>query len=222
VRDPSKIDYEAAKAHTITIRVTDLNGLTYDKSFTISVLDYVYDDPNPDPDDVPDTPMYRPLISGTIGNDALMGDLGRNRMFGAPGNDILDGKGGADILHGNAGNDTLTGGSGNDIFVFDTKPNRSTNKDRILDFGVADDTIWLDNYVFAKLGRSGSENKPALLKKDFFVVGSKAKDKNDYVVYDKAKGVLFYDSDGSGRGKAIEIATLSKKLAMTHKDFFVI
>jgi Ca2+-binding RTX toxin-like protein len=222
VRDPSKIDYEAAKAHTITIRVTDLNGLTYDKSFTISVLDYVYDDPNPDPDDVPDTPMYRPLISGTIGNDALMGDLGRNRMFGAPGNDILDGKGGADILHGNAGNDTLTGGSGNDIFVFDTKPNRSTNKDRILDFGVADDTIWLDNYVFAKLGRSGSENKPALLKKDFFVVGSKAKDKNDYVVYDKAKGVLLYDSDGSGRGKAIEIATLSKKLAMTHKDFFVI
>ena len=37
-----------------------------------------------------------------------------------------------------------------------------------------------------------------LLEKDFFVVGAKAKDKNDYVIYDKAKGILYYDADGSG------------------------
>jgi hypothetical protein len=34
--------------------------------------------------------------------------------------------------------------------------------------------------------------------------------------------VLYYDADGSGAGKALEIATLTKKLPMTYKDFFVI
>jgi Ca2+-binding RTX toxin-like protein len=108
------------------------------------------------------------------------------------------------------------------VFVFDTKASKSTNRDKILDFKVADDTIWLDNKVFTKLGKTGSEKKPGQLKKDFFIVGPKAKDKNDYVVYDKAKGVLLYDADGSGKGKAVEIATLAKKLAMTYKDFLVI
>jgi hypothetical protein len=50
----------------------------------------------------------------------------------------------------------------------------------------------------------------------------KAKDKNGYVIYDNKKGVLYYDADGSGKGKQVEIASLSKKLAMTYKDFFVI
>ena len=60
------------------------------------------------------------------------------------------------------------------------------------------------------------------MKKNFFAVGPKAKDKNDYVIYDSKKGVLLYDADGSGKGKAVEFASLSKKLAMTYKDFFVI
>jgi hypothetical protein len=54
------------------------------------------------------------------------------------------------------------------------------------------------------------------------VVGSAAKDRDDYLVYDKAKDVLLYDADGSGRGKAVEIATLTKNLAIAHKDFFII
>jgi Ca2+-binding RTX toxin-like protein len=116
----------------------------------------------------------------------------------------------------------LTGAKGKDVFVFDSKASRSTNRDKIVDFSVKDDSIWLDNKVFGKLGKSGSEKKPAQLKKDFFTIGSKAKDKNDHIVYDKAKGVLFYDADGSGKGKAVEIASLSKKLPMTYKDFFVI
>ena len=60
------------------------------------------------------------------------------------------------------------------------------------------------------------------LKKDFFVVGSKAKDKNDYIVYDKAKGVLSYDADGSGKVKQVEFTGLSRNLKLTEKDFFVI
>ena len=46
--------------------------------------------------------------------------------------------------------------------------------------------------------------------------------KNDYIVYDSKKGVLYYDADGSGKGGAVEITTLSKNLKMTNKDFFII
>ncbi|MBL0404346.1 calcium-binding protein [Microvirga aerilata] len=129
----------------------------------------------------------------------------------------------ANKLWGGLGNDQLTGELGKDIFVFDTKAHKSTNKDRIVDFNVKDDTIWLDNKVFSKLGKKGSETKPVQLKEDFFVTGTKAKDKNDTIIYDKKKGVLLYDADGSGsKVKAVEVATLSKNLKLTEKDFFVI
>ncbi|MBF9194856.1 Ig-like domain-containing protein [Microvirga terrestris] len=144
------------------------------------------------------------------------------RIPGSPSSDLLKGGSGSDRLWGGLGNDQLTGGSGKDIFVFDTKPNKKSNLDKIADFSVKDDSIWLDNKIFTKLGKAGSEVKPTQLKKDFFVKGSKAKEKNDYMIYDSKKGVLAYDADGSGKGKAIEIAQLSKKLAMTYKDFFVI
>jgi hypothetical protein len=34
--------------------------------------------------------------------------------------------------------------------------------------------------------------------------------------------VLLYDADGSGKGKAVEIATLAKGLALKASDFFVV
>jgi Ca2+-binding RTX toxin-like protein len=144
------------------------------------------------------------LKGNSIAN-AITGNLGKNTIYGG------------------MGNDQLTGGSGKDNFVFDTRPNRSTNKDKIADYSVRDDSIWLENKVFTKLGRKGSEKKPAQLNKDFFVAGTKAKDKNDYVIYDKKKGVLYYDADGSGsKYKQVEFATLAKNLKMTEKDFFII
>jgi Ca2+-binding RTX toxin-like protein len=108
------------------------------------------------------------------------------------------------------------------VFVFDTTLNKRTNLDKIVDFKVRDDSIWLDNAIFTKLGTSGSDARPAQLKQGYFAIGDKAKDRNDYIVYDKAKGVLYYDADGSGAGKQVEIATLSKNLPMTYRDFFVI
>ena len=42
------------------------------------------------------------------------------------------------------------------------------------------------------------------------------------MLYDKKTGILSYDADGSGRGKAVEFAKLAKNLKMTEKDFFVI
>ena len=129
---------------------------------------------------------------GSADNDVFKGGVGKDKLGGGLGNDIL---------WGGLGNDTLTGNAGKDIFVFGTKLNKKTNKDKIVDFKVKDDTIWLDNAIFKKLGKKGSELTPAKLNKAFFTIGDKAKDANDYLVYNKTKGVLYYDIDGSG-GKA--------------------
>jgi Ca2+-binding RTX toxin-like protein len=155
--------------------------------------------------------------------DKLNGKSGSDKLYGHGGKDTIDGKGGSDKIWGGSGNDKLTGGTGRDAFAFDTKANTRTNKDAITDFSVRDDAIWLDNAFFSSLGPDGSASRPAQLKSGYFVKGSKAKDKNDFIIYDKAKGKLFYDADGSStKIKAVEIATLSKDLQMTYKDFFVI
>ncbi len=155
-------------------------------------------------------------IWGGFGNDKLYGSLGNDMLMGESGSDALKGGDDNDTLWGGEGNDNLTGGEGADIFVFDTKPSKGGNRDKIIDFDPAEDTIWLDNAVFTKLTKIGT------LKKANFVIGNKAKDKNDFIVYDKNKGVLSYDQDGSGSKKAVEIATLSKNLKLTYKDFFII
>ncbi|KAB0264848.1 calcium-binding protein [Microvirga brassicacearum] len=152
---------------------------------------------------------------------SLTGDSAANIIRGNSGWSSLRGMGGDDVLYGKNGKDALSGGTGRDTFVFDTKPNKIFNRDKITDFKPVDDTIYLDNSVFKKLGK-GSFTKPGKLNKAFFKISDKARDKNDYVVYDKKKGVLWYDADGSGQGAAVEISTLSKKLKMSALDFFVI
>jgi Ca2+-binding RTX toxin-like protein len=164
-------------------------------------------------------------LAGTSGKNKLTGGMLADVLYGLKGNDTLDGALGNDVLKGGAGKDVLIGGLGKDTFVFDTKENAKTNLDMIKDYSVADDTIWLDNKVFTKLGKKGTEAAPVALNKKFFAVTSKAaaKDKNDYVFYNKKTGKLYYDKDGSGlKEKAVEIATLSKNLKLTFEDFFVI
>jgi len=152
----------------------------------------------------------------------MKGGAGQDSFSSLAGNDVIDTGLGNDTLVGGLGRDVLTGGLGKDVFVFDTGANKATNLDTLADFVVKDDTIWLDNAMFRKLGKKGSEVKPAKLDKKFLVVGDKAKDMDDYLIYSKKKGVLYYDADGAGKGKAVEIATLKKNLKMTNADFFVI
>jgi Ca2+-binding RTX toxin-like protein len=151
-----------------------------------------------------------------VGSDALT--LNGNGLANA-----VVGNSGNNLIKGGAGADTLGGGGGSDAFVFETKPNKKTNLDRITDFNVRDDSIRLENKVFTKLGKKGSEASPAKLNKAFFKIADKAKDKNDYLIYNKKSGILSYDADGSGaKYKAVEIATLKKGLKMTAADFFVV
>jgi serralysin len=146
------------------------------------------------------------------------GDGGANTITGTAGHDTLRGLGGNDFLHGGTGNDRLYGNSGKDTFVFDTKPHKSANKDVVQDFNVRDDTIRLENSIFTKVGKSG------VMSSSMFWANNtgKAHDKSDRIIYDKDSGVLYYDADGSGRGAAVAVASISKKLAMTHKDFYIV
>ena len=108
VADGVRLDFEAAQHHTIRVRATDSTGLSFTKLLTISVKDVATE-----------------FAVGSSGNDVIHGGRGQDTLFGMEGHDKL---------HGGLGHDRLHGNSGRDVFVFDTKPNKSTNVDRIIDF----------------------------------------------------------------------------------------
>jgi len=95
------------------------------------------------------------------------------------------------------------------------------NFDTIKDFDVADDSFWLDASIFTELGEA-TRSDPRRLDKEFFVIGSRAAEKDDYLLYNKSTGVLSYDADGSGTKAAVEFAQLKAGLALTYKDFYVV
>lgn len=155
------------------------------------------------------------LFGGAL-NDRLYGESGSDRLYGASGSDYMAGGTGNDRLYGGDGRDTLIGNSGYDAFVFNTRANGVTNLDRISDFSVVYDRIWLDNNVFTALGATG------LLKSSAFWTGTAAHDANDRVVYDSAHGILYYDPDGSGATGQVALTRLSTGLKMTYADFLVV
>jgi len=156
-------------------------------------------------------------LTGTSANNTLLGGWGNDTLSGLAGNDRLLGEQGNDTLIGGTGMDTLTGGTGRDVFVFNTRPSKTTNLDRITDFNVADDTIHLARSVFSKI------STPGTLAKSAFWTGDKAHDSDDRIIYNKTTGALFYDGDGSGTNMAaVQFATIAKYLKITEKDFYVI
>lgn len=155
-------------------------------------------------------------LSGGIGNDTLVGGVGNDTLTGGVGNDKLIGGVGNDRMFGGAGIDTLTGGLNNDTFVFNA-PLSAANRDTITDFNHVADTFHLENAVMTKLG-AGVHG----LSSTMFRAGAAALDANDYVVYNRASGALYYDSNGNAAGGATLLATLTNKPALAANDFMVI
>jgi Ca2+-binding RTX toxin-like protein len=189
-----KLDYEQARSHVVAVRVIDKDGLGVTRSLAVQVGD-----------------VTRENVTGTPGHDDIVGggDI-----------DVFAGMGGNDTLDGGGGKDTLDGGAGRDVFVFSTKPNKKTNLDTIRNFNGPDDTIWLDDAVFKKVGKNNTKAAPTKLKKMFFTLGD-AKDANDVILYNKAKGILSYDVDGMGGQAAVAFAVLKKGITVTVKDFMI-
>jgi len=163
-------------------------------------------------------------ISGTGNNlgNAIIGNNAANLLKGMAGADSLFGAGGADTLQGGVGDDTLSGGTGHDVlggglgedgFRFDTTLNAAKNVDAILDFSVADDSIFLDRDIFTGLAADGP------LAAGAFQAGTVALDADDRILFDAATGHLFYDGDGIGGAAAILFATVTPGLVLTSADF---
>jgi Ca2+-binding RTX toxin-like protein len=187
------LDFETAQSFTVYVKADDGRGGVSDTQALIIRVTDVAEQPTLPPPPVP------AILIGTSLADRLVGGAGDDRLAGKLGKDVL------------------TGGAGQDRFVFDTKAAKA-NVDKVTDFTTKQDKILLSDTVFKKLGK-GTELKPGKIKKDMLAFGTKAKDKNDYLVQDKG-GVLYYDADGSGRGAKVAIADFDRKI--NYADILII
>ncbi len=157
------------------------------------------------------TQLYTLALAGA---DTIYGSNSADFLRGFAGNDTIYGYDGIDTIYGDNGNDTLTGGSGADGFVFNLKPSPS-NFDTITDFVSGTDGLILSSSIFTKL--SGDSDLT-----DNFKISTQTIDSNDYLILNLANNTLYYDADGSGRGKAIAIAKLTGITNLdASEDFFV-
>ena len=158
---------------------------------TLSAADIVVDNgTTPTP-----TPTPGQFISGTSGNDSLVGGSGNDTIFGNAGNDTLD---------GGAGNDSMSGGGGQDTYVFHGAG--AATADTVASFDTAWDALRLDAAGFSSIGSAG---RFAGGDVRFYAAAGATigHDADDRIVYNTSTGQLFYDADGNGSGSAQLIAT---------------
>ncbi len=132
-------------------------------------------------------------------------------------NNSIIGNAAGNTLNGGLGNDTLTGLNGADFFLFNTALNAATNHDTITDFNVPADTIQLENAVFTLLTIAGT-----LASASFKDLSLAAQDANDIIVYNRATGDLFYDTNGLTAGGQTLFADVANGTALTFADFVVV
>jgi Ca2+-binding RTX toxin-like protein len=146
---------------------------------------------------------------------SVVGNSLANELTGGALADTLNGGAGADTLIGGLGNDSLIGGTGNDQFIFNTALG-ATNVDAIQAYNATNDTILLDDAVFAALG------SPGTLTAGAFNTGSAASQADDRIIYDSATGALLYDADGVGGVAAVQFATLTGVTGTINNTEFLI
>lgn len=169
-------------------------------------------------------------VYGGDGNDSLYGDYGNDALHGEAGDDLLSGGYGNDTLVGGAGNDTLVGGYGNDTltsgagfnkFKFN---NRYEGVDTITDFASYNDDIQLVQSGFQVQSFFGTtfNLSTGTIAASQFRLGSSAQDHNDYFIYNRSNGALYFDSNGSRSGGQTQIATLSNRASLSASDISIV
>jgi len=151
--------------------------------------------------------IERLTLTGS-GNTSGRGNLLANTIIGNAGDNFLDGR---------AGSDVLTGGLGADTFVYRNALGAS-NIDTITDFNVAQDTIRLDSAIFTAITGTGTLSLAQFAAN----ASGTAQDSSDRIIYETDTGKLFYDSNGSAAGGAIQFAKLAAGLALTNADFTIV
>jgi VCBS repeat-containing protein len=181
------LDFEQAPGHIIVARVTDIDGLSFDKAFTVAVGDLepevAIGGPGPDTlfagaaadtlnggggDDVLLGGGGNDYLVGGGGNDKLFGEAGNDTVIGADGNDYLNGgadddlivgNGGADTLLGDSGNDYLDGGDGADLLFggSGTDTVLGAGGDDYVNGGAGDDLVFGGDGTDTLLGEDGND-----------------------------------------------------------------
>ena len=156
------------------------------------------------------------VMNGNSGANTLLGYGGNDSLSGGVGMDNLSGGDGNDTLNGGLDSDLLNGGGGADVFIFNSALG-PTNIDKITDFSVVDDTIWLDRSIFSAIANTGALTAGA------FNIGAAASEADDRIIFNSLTGGLFYDADGNGKGAAIQLATMTGMVGkLSAADFVMI
>lgn len=163
-------------------------------------------------------------IHGGDGKDTIYGGVGGDTIYGDNGNDIIHGGNQFNHIYGGDGNDIIYGGVNTDYgsdesndFYFDTKLGNS-NKDTIKNFVNSTDTILLDGSIFKNISLTVN-GYPA---DDNLVIGTKALDSNDHLIFNPITHTLSYDADGSGAVKAVAFVVLTGVTTIIADDIFTI
>lgn len=163
--------------------------------------------------------MRGPVYLGD-GNDTAFGSDGADSISGDGNDDRIRGKLGDDRLDGGLGKDILTGGHDEDEFFFSTTLGGG-NIDVITDFVHGEDTILLSAMFFAELGPTVS--KAEFLSRASGHVATKA---SHHLIYDQAKGTLWFDIDGKGGAGPVKFAQLGTSddhpTNLNYHDFAII
>jgi Ca2+-binding RTX toxin-like protein len=150
-------------------------------------------------------------ISSTGGEGSVLrGRNGADNLFTTSPDTTLKGGKGQDLLVALDGGSDYFGGPGKDAFGFITPdlPNR------IHDFNPAADMISLNIVQFPGVGEG-------LLDDAQFKIGRHASTPEQIVIYQRGKGVLWFDQDGSDDTyAAVKIARLDKGLNIAASNFF--
>jgi Ca2+-binding RTX toxin-like protein len=156
------------------------------------------------------------LLGGNVEKATLTGKLNLSAIGNALDNSLV-GNTGANVLNGKAGADTLKGGAGADTFVFDILET-SANADKIVDFVSGADHINLSVSAFNALAGYGL----GTLDLNELTFGTAATTASQHLIYDTAKGFLYYDADGVGGTTQLEIAALSNHPTLVSSDIVLI
>jgi hypothetical protein len=123
------------------------------------------------------------------------------------------------------------------MFVFDTKLSSKAiankAKDIIYDFGPKYDALGFDDAAFknsaiasfVKSHKGATLNHKVAMDPKFIAFGDHALDRDDFFIFNKRNGKLYWDIDGSGSKAQVEIATIKLEKhagAVSASDFFFI
>jgi Ca2+-binding RTX toxin-like protein len=164
----------------------------------------------------------RDTLYGQGGNDTIQGDEGTDYVYGGVGRDVLKGNEGVDWLYGGVGNDTLDTYYDDgtvDYFVFNTALNGTNNVDTITYWEHTLDNIVLDNDIFMALGAAFTANEFRAINTG---TSFASVDGDDHIIYVKALGRIFYDSNGSDAGGRTLFAEVRQGEVVGFGDFVLI